>query len=288
MLDSRIRCLYGRPSDEVGHLATISMSTNTEDAQFTADLLCDWTNEHETIPALAATSGAAAWDLTFSSPPAAQRVDWMVLWHNFDEGASIRIRGSNNNFASSPLDVTVVAPAKKKNGFSVKIPVLLSEETGYATSGFEKYRISVSSATSPAGLKVLAYETLRIFEAGNVFTEPRQPQRERGISLPTDFDFVWRYRLYASMRNLTAQILATIDDLVGLRDLFDDAGGQFLPWGFVLESDTADAMIVRFRADQQDGFLTSTLDPALYYQHALAHMVSLNLVELTAGLPEWT
>lgn len=287
MLDSRIRCLYSRPSDEVGHLATVTMSTNTEDAQYTTDYLCDWTNENETLPSLAASTGAAAWDLDFPSSPAPQRIDWMLLWHNFDEGASIRIRGSDNNFVSSPLDVTVTAPAKKKNGFTVKLPVLLSEESGYTTAGFEKYRISVSSATVPAGLKVLAYETLRIFEAGNVFTEPRQPQRERGISLPTDFDFVWRYRLYASMRNLTAQLLATVDDLVDLRDLFDDAGGQFYPWGFVLESDVLDAMIVRFRADQQDGLLTSTLDPALYYQHALAHMVSLNLVELTAGLPEW-
>ncbi len=283
-----VRCLYARPSDEVGHLASVTMSTNTAAVGFEANYVNEWRNEHEVTPALAAANGAAAWDLTFPGSPAGQRIDWLILWHNFDEGASIRIRGSDDNFSTSPLDVTMLAPAKKRNGFTVKIPVRLAEETGWTASGFQKYRIAVGSSTVPAGLKVLAYETWRILEAGNVQTEPHQPQRERGISLPTDFLFVWRYRLFAAARNLTAQILASLQDLIDLRDLFDDAGGFYKPFAFVLESDTPDAMIVRLRPDQDEGLITSTLDPALYYQHAEVHVVPLALTELTAGLPEWT
>lgn len=286
-MDARIRCLYARPSDEVGHLATVSMSTNTEDAQYPAARLCDWTNQYETTPALAAAAGAAAWDLAFPGSPPQQRVDWLTLWHNAEEDAEIRIQLSDDGFVTSPIDVTVVAPAKKRSGFTVKIPVLLVDEPGYTTAGFAALRISVDRGTLPVGLKVLVYSHLRIFEAGNVQTEPHQPQRERGISLPTDFDFVWRYRLFAARRHLSAQILASLQDLVDIRDLFDDAGGHFLPWGFVLESDRPDAMIVRLRPDQEDGLVTSSIDPALYYQHADLHVVTINLIELTAGLPEW-
>lgn len=279
--------LYGRPSLEVGHLATAAMQTGSAASGYPATNINNWTIGNETTPGKGSAAVATAWVLDFTS---AQRVDGVVLWHNFDAAITIRVQmNAANTWGGPTVDASITVPAKHADGFSVKLFVDLRTVSGYTTSGLRYLRVSVPSATVAPGLKILAYSQWGQLQHNVLMTpSPRQPETQKSIIHATDFDYEWVYQMYSAKRRIAGSVLATSTDLADLRTWFQDCGGHSKVTAFVLNPLVNDAMIVRWRADGTDGLVTAPLDPALHVQGTPRHALALEFDELTAGMPEWT
>src|SRR5688572_21071481 len=106
------RIQYGRPSDNVAPNAT-TVAASAEDATYPASFLVDLN------PAKPAklTTATGYWQFTYSAP---QRIDAVALiHHNLDAGLEVRIKASDDGFATDALDTTITIPAEREDGFTV-------------------------------------------------------------------------------------------------------------------------------------------------------------------------
>ncbi len=274
---------YALPTDEVGHLATVTNSVNTEDAQYPASRLCNWTNEYEDVPARANAAGAVDWLLDLGS---ARRIDWIVLWHSFDAAIDVRFKMGSTT-ATSDMNAGVTIPADTADGFSVKVHKDLTGVSGYSAGGYRYAKLSVPSSAAAAGAKLLCFSTARTFNR-RVRLGPRQPNRHNAIVHPTDFAKVWAYDLPAARRGFSFHIDPDPADLIAVRTWFQACGGPVLPTAMALDADVNDALIARWSPGGTDGFIQASLDIGLHTLAPDTHSVDCAFDELSAGLPEWT
>ena len=272
------------PSDEVGHLATITNPVNSEDAQFPAARLCDFSNEYDTVPAMATASGAVTWLLAFDAPT---RIDWIVLWHNFAAGVDVRFKMGDTS-GTSDLDAAVVIPARRPspsgNGFTVKVHKDLRDVDGFSEAGYLYAALELPASAIAAGAKLLCYSRARTLSGLNFLQGARLGDVQQRLVMRTDFGKRWAYDLASARRPFLCTVKPKDSDLADLRDWFHAAGSA--PFGLVPNPAVNEALIA-YWADGNDGLITSRFDPTVQRFGAQLHSIDLAFDELTSGLPEW-
>ncbi len=279
--------LYWHPSDNVAPNATPTWSTGTANASYPVANATDLRYAKLASPAkIAEVTGALLLD--FGS---AQRVDYVVLWHNFDAALACAVQMNATNAWGAPTVTTSpTVPAKRKNNYTKKIGVDLRSVSGYSTGGFRYLRINVSGANSVAlGLKVLAFSTVRS-TVRNIGWGLKWVRQQMAVDMTTDAGVPWTYNLGGARRQLSGDILAKNADAVALDDWFDACDGRAKITAVVLDPSDPDPILGQLG----DGGL-SLVAPGLKafqtedtHDFTHAHQRRLVIDEVTAGDPEWT
>lgn len=264
---------YFRPSDNVAPNATVTTS-GTEDTSYPLTNLADLTYAKLAAPAkLTGTSGAFILD--FGS---AQRVDYVVLWHNFDASLAVAVQmNATNSWATPTVTTSPTIPAKRADGYTKKVGVDLRSVSGYSTGGFRYLRINVSGTNSvPVGLKVLAFSSVRQLSRGFLLGL-EDIEQQTSIQMQTDARVPWAYDLSSAPRGLRGKSILSDTDAESVREWFRACAGSVKPTVVVPYPSGTDAWIVRWASD------------GLTTQRRLADVneVSLAFDEITAGDPEW-
>lgn len=273
------------PTDLVSDTATPTVETGTAATGYEPAYLIDFSDANRQRPAkLTTTTGA--WLLDFGS---AQRVDFVVLWHNFDAAlANVKIQmNATNSWGGPTMSATVVPPAKLGDGSTVKIFQDMRTVSGYSTGGFRYLRVALSTANSVnLGLKVLAFSGVRSL-ARQVKNGLLQPKSRPVISLDTDFERgAWTYDLQVGIRKFLGDVYVDATDRAAIQFWHDACGGRATLTTLVPEPDdvTQGVMVGRWTGDG-DGLIDSTLD--LERDAPRYARMKLQFEEVTAGGPEW-
>jgi hypothetical protein len=277
---------YFLPSDIVSG-DTPSVETGTAATGYEATYLTDFSDANRQRPAKL-TSTTGAWLRDFG---AAQRIDAVMLWHNYDAAlANVKVQGNAANSWGAPtLSTTVVPPTKLGDGSTVKIFVDLRSVAGYSASGFRYWRFVNTTANSVnVGLKVMGFSTVRSFATAKIKAGLKQPKHRSLILLPTEFDpGAWAYNLQVGWREFQGDLIASSTDRTALDFWFDASGGGANLSVLVPEPDDATQGVMLFRfATTGDGLVDATRE--LERQPPGLNFMRINGYEVTAGGPEWT
>lgn len=277
---------YFRPSDNVAPNATVTTS-GTEDSSYPLTNIADLTYAKLAAPAkLTGTSGAFILD--FGS---AQRVDYVVLWHNFDAGLAVSVQmHASNSWASPTVTTSPTIPVKRADGYTRKVGVNLRSVSGYSTGGFRYLRINVSGTNSvPVGLKVLAFSSVRQLSADFQWGV-QDDDNQVGIDMATDAGVPWAYDLGSAPRVLRGSALLSDTDAEAVREWHRACGGRAKVTAIVPEPSGTDVWLVRFLSG--GNFAIAQAGPVVsrvQHQRSFidANMTNLAFDEITAGDPEW-
>ncbi len=265
---------YFRPADNVADTATVSVQTGTEDTDYPKENLVDLSYAKIAAPAkITGTSGAFVLDWG-----SAQRVDYVVLWHNFDAALAVAVQmNATNSWGGPTVTTSPTIPATRADGYTQKVGVDLRSVSGYSTGGFRYLRVNVSGTNSePLGLKVLAFSSVRQlsrnFLLGLETTENQTP-----IVMQTDARVPWAYDLNSAPRSLKGNSVLSDADAESMREWFRACAGPVNPTVVVPDATTTDAWLVRWSSDG----LT------IRRRYVNINEVETVLEEITAGDPEW-
>lgn len=264
---------YFRPVDNVADSATVTTS-GTEDTTYPLANLTDFSYAKIAAPSkLTSTSGA--WILDWGS---AQRVDYVVLWHNFDAALSIAVQmNATNSWGGPTVTTSPTVTAKRADGYTRKIGVDLRSVSGYSTGGFRYLRINVGGTNSTAiGLKVMAFSTVRQLSLG-FLNGLEDTDRQTPIVMQTDARVPWAYDLNSAPRSLHGTSTLSNIDAESVREWFRACGGPSTPTVIVPDPSDGDAWIVRWA---NDGLTTKRTFPGI-------NDTTIQLDEVSAGDPEW-
>jgi hypothetical protein len=284
---------YFHPADNVAPNATVTTGGSANSA-YPLTRLTDFSYANLANPSkLAGTTGD--WILDFGS---AQRVDAVMLWHNFDSGLAYTIQMNATNTWSGPptLNLTTpTAPAKRTDTRTIKTYHDLRLVSGYSTSGKRYLRFNVPGAGSPAvgnsvplGLKVMAFsgirQTIRNYRWGW-----HRDETQTGIRMTTDARVPWHYDLTSSGRVLSFDVPGEEADFPSIAAWVQAAAGFVKPIGMVPDPAVNDFLLGNFTS-AGGSIVMPTLDVyRLEAQHALNRYNPMRFVieEITAGDPEW-
>lgn len=280
------------PSEEVGHLATISVSSGTEDTSYPPSNLCAFSTGDLIANPAKVTGTAGDWLLDHGS---ATRIDLVVLWHNGDSGIDVRFkRGTTTSVTDINAGLTI--PAKHNDGFTVKVFTDLTGVAGYnGATGFRYSKLVFPTNSVPPGAKLLCYSHIHTFEKANLLqTNVHRPKLRTSIEHRTEGGHAWVYDLQSPRRVLTGTLRLTNTDLAAVEQWFDDCAGHYAPTVFILDPAVNDALIGRImnapstNPSASGGPTTAVVDLKLQAISTSRHLVDFGIEELTAGAPEWT
>lgn len=283
---------YFLPSDEVGHLATISVSSGVEDAGYPAARLCDFSSGAVEAQPAKVTGTAGDWLLDSGS---ATRIDLVFVWHNGDAAITLHLkRGSTT--ACSDLDATLALPAKRPGGYTSFGFFNLTLATGYNGDTGSRYSKLVFPANSLApGAKLLAYSHIRAFEKPNLLqANVHRPTLRTSTDLRTDGGVPWVYDLMGRRRALTGTLRLTDADLAAFDYWVDDCAGHAGITAVILDLAVQDAFIGRLQNTPNSNPIGTgspapfVSDMKLQAVSTTRHLVDFGIEGLTPGPPEWT
>ncbi len=265
---------FFRPADNVAPNATVTIGTGSEDTDYPKENLADIT--YATLAAPAKLTGVTgAFILDFG---AAQRVDYVVLWHNFDAALATSVQmNATNSWGGPTVTTSPTIPAKRADGYTRKVGVDLRSVSGYSAGGFRYLRINVSGSNSvPIGLKVLAFSSVRQLSR-NFLLGLETTERQTPIVMQTDARVPWAYDLGSTPRSLTGSSILSDADAESLREWFRACAGPATPTALVPDATTTDVWLVRWASDGL----------ANRRRYVNINETELAFDEITAGDPEW-
>lgn len=277
---------YFHPSDNVAPNATVTTGS-TEDPAYPLTNVTDLAYKNLANPGkLAALTG----DFIFAWS-SAQRVDAVLLWHNFDASLAYAIQmNATNSWGAPTLNLTgLTAPSKRADSHTVKIYKDLRSVSGYSTSGFQYLRINVSGTNSVnLGLKVLLFsgirQTTRNIQWGFTIEEA-----QTNIEMETDAHHPWTFDLSAPPRLLSADIRSNNADAELIREWHRACGGGARITCLVPSPTTPDPFLARFKNSldlSSPGIALSRLATTLKFTTDNPQHITLK--EIISGDPEWT
>ncbi len=281
---------YFHPADNVAPNATVTAQTGTANASYPLARAVDLTYAHLAQPSkLAETSGA--WQFDFGG---AQRVDAIVVWHNFDAAIACAFQlHASASWGAPTVNATLTAPAKRADNFTVKIYKDLTGVSGYSAGGFRYGRLVVTGTNSvPIGIKVLLFSRIRqtarnfLWGASGGFA---MDEHQTAIDMTTDALAPWAYDLTAAPRLFSAQLSGRSGDEVLIQDWFRACAGRVKPFVIVPDPAVNDAWLCRWSSGTvgvvSPSLSVLTLDGPRHFTHANPR--TLVAEEITAGDPEW-
>lgn len=277
---------FFHPLDNVAGNATLSTSL-TVDANYPLVNATDLTYAKIASPArVSELTGSFVFD--FGS---AQRMDAIVLWHNFDAGLACSWQmNAANSWGAPTVSASLTIPSKRADDYTVKAYKDLTGVSGYSTGGFRYARLNVTGTNSfGLGFKVLVFsrirQTTRNFNYGVNWTET-----QANIEMSTDGLIPWAYSLGMGPRMFSADMLALDTDVTLLREWFRACRGSVSPTVIVPDPAVNDAWLVRWASGgvsvKAPGvtvpkFEVNQFSPSLF-------RTGLSFEEITAGDPEWS
>lgn len=277
---------YFWTSDNVAPTATVT-TTGTEDAAYQLANAVDVTFKNLANPSLL-TGTSGRWVFDFGS---AQRIDYVVIWHNFDEGVTFDLQANSSASWVSPAWTTsATAPAKRANGYTRKVGIDTRPFSGSPTSGLRYLSLNVTGTNSvPVGIKILAFSRVR--QLTQDFQWGVQDDTTAiGIRMKTDAGMPWNYDLASSPRVLRGSAMLTDDNAEAVREWFRAcAGGNSLTAILPEPLDDSDVW-VGFLTEGSFGMTAPSLaidKHTTARQFPDANQTSIALEEITAGDPEW-
>lgn len=275
---------FNRPADNVAPNATPSVSS--PDAAYPATYATDLSDVNLGRPSKS-TLVTDDWLFDFGS---AQRVDLVVLWHNFDAALACSWQmNATNSWGTPTLSTALTIPAKRADGYTVKVFKDLTGVSGYSAGGFRYGRLHVSGTNSvPLGIKIWLGSSIRTLER-NISWGLKPPRTHSQILHRTDGNAIWTYDLQAAPRSLGVNCGdANANDLAALTSLTDAAGGG-KPIVVIPDPTVNDPWLCRYVGPQitkvASGPVDVVFDPTLQFLDWSP--VSLAFEEVTAGGPEW-
>lgn len=279
---------YFHPADNVAPNGTASVQTGTADSAYPVANLTDLSYAKIASPAtLAEVTGAFLIDFG-----AAQRIDYVVLWHNLDAALACAVQmHASNSWGAPTVNKSVTIPAKRADGYTRKVGVDLRSVSGYTTSGLRYLRINVSGSNSvPIGLKVLAFSRVRQLSRDFQWGV-QDDDNQVGIDMATDAGVPWAYDLGSAPRVLRGSALLSDTDAEAVREWHRACAGRAKVTAIVPEPSGTDVWLVRFLSG--GNFAIAQAGPVVsrvQHQRSFtdANMTNLAFDEITAGDPEWT
>lgn len=278
---------YFHPSDNVAPNATVSIGTGNADSSYPAANATLLTYAKIAAPSkLQEVTGA--WVFDFGS---AQRVDAMVLWHNFDASLGVSFQGHTSNAWGSPTLTTVLTiPSKRADGYTVKVYKDLTGVTGYSASGLRYWRLNVSGSNSvPVGIKILLFSQIRT-TTRNIRWGMTYAEHQTAVEMTTGALVPWAYDLAAAPRVWSADFIGTDADAVKMREWFRACAGRVSPTVIVPDPSDADPFLCRWAKDGAAGVVAPRLDvmsSPIQRDYTNVQKMRLAFEEISAGDPEW-
>jgi len=271
------------PAQEVGHLATVSVSSGTEDSAYQAARLCDVSSgDVEAQPAMV-TSFAGDWLLDFAT---ATRIDYVVAWHGFTAALNVRFKMGATT-ATSDMDAGLTIPAKRANNFTVQVFKALAAVSGYSASGKRYGKLSVPTDVVAPAAKLLCYRTGVTLTSG-IRAVPKYQRRQGAIVHRTDFGHRWAYDLLGYRRSLTCRVVVPDTDLALLDAWFEACGGSANLSTLILDTAVNEALIGYIPPQSEGGSSVANLDVVYKPKGPGLSEVTFGFETVTSGLPEWT
>jgi hypothetical protein len=272
---------YFRPLDNVADTATVTVQTGTEDTDYPVENLVDLSYAKIAAPAkLNEVTGAFVLDWG-----AAQRVDYVVIWHNFTAALAVSVQmNATNSWGAPTLTTSLTIPAKRADNYTRKVGVDLRSVTGYSTSGLRYLRINVSGSNDAhVGLKVLAFSSVRQLSRGFVLGQ-EDTERQTPIVMMTDARVPWAYDLNSAPRSLKGSSTLSDTDAEAMREWFRSCGGPVQPT--VIVPDPTD---LATSAPQGDAWLVRWSADGLTTKRSFSNINDVDIAfdEISAGDPEW-
>jgi hypothetical protein len=254
---------YGHYSDNVAPAATWSASA--PDAAYPAANVAD---RDPSRPAKL-SAGSGYFQADFASPT---RVDLVALiHHNLQPGLDVRIQAP-----ASALDVPIVIPAYREDGFPVSPWVDLTAAPGYSAAGFARWVVNVVGANpNPVAIgEIVLLSHIRQLD--------RNPQwgfsdteNHPLIEHATDMGVVTAYEVGTLTRTYSGQIIASESGAAELRALARDARFRSRGWLFIPDAAVNDAWFVRMLPGPQ----------VRTHQVTDANPMAFTVEEIARGLP---
>lgn len=263
--------LYQHGDDNVAPNATWKVDTlGTVDPDYPASYIAD---EIFTKPAkLTTTTGG--WVAEFAAD---QRVDLVALGvHNIDPGATVVVQGNGTDSWGSPtLNTTLTIAADDSDGRVCHAWKDLTGVTGYTTSGFKWWRISVtaSNTTLVNVGEVWLGKLKRTFDR-NYKWEYETSETRRTVEHMTQYGMRTVYDLLVRQRQFIATVRASDTGLSAIREWHRSARGSVRPVLFMPDATVNDAWWV---------YLPSAL--AITSVFTNVHDVTVTMDELSPGIP---
>lgn len=261
-----IEVLLQYPSDNVaGSYTAIGVNTGTEDTDYVASYLADGRPGR---PAkLTGTSGS--WVFSFS---AAQRVDVVALGpHNLT--AATLEGNATNSWGAPSFSAALTIPSASVDGHSVNAWRDLTTASGYNASGFQYWRLVVTSASPCAVGELWLGATKRLatrnYQWGFTVTE-----RHAVIAHETEFLVPLRYALGSRQRGLDLNFRTTDAGALALTEWYRSLRGPGLTGLMVPNTETNDAWWVSQVNDYSEN--------VVYHN---VRDVAMTLVEHATGVP---
>lgn len=276
---------YTHPDDNVAPDATLT-TTMTENSAYPLTRMTDFGFEFLSAPALfAETSG-----IVLAEWAAAQRIDYLLLWTNWQAGLAYSVQmNATNSWGAPTLDYSGTAPAKRANRYTRKIGIDLTAVAGYASGPFPWLRINVTGTNDvPVGFKFMAFSqmrtTTRNIKWGYDFDRHIFNIRQR-----TDAGYPWNYNLQSAPRTLRASIEPNDADDDAIDEWMLACGGSAAPTVVVKDWPTGEPFLGLFGDGNMGatGAALDTLKSASRHDFLNRHTRTLLLDEITAGDPEW-
>jgi len=202
---------------------------------------------------------------------------------------------ATDSWGSPSLEASIVAPAKRRNGFTVKLGIDMTGETGYAAYRYTRISIgddgsSPAIANSvPVGLKVWLGGAIRTLGRDFDFS-PIEPRHQMQTAAHTDTGYGWFYKLSGFIRGLQGSLFLETAEAQELQDWYDEAGSD--PVILIPDPDEDEAWIVRWASSPtpfgEEGLTLLPLPTVIYPDFAVGwRRFQVSFVEVTAGGPEW-
>lgn len=279
---------YFHTADFVHAAASIAVqSGSTGDTAYPAANLVNFTPAKIAAPAKV-TGGTGYWIGTF---PAAQRVDFVIFWHNAEEAINLVFQmHASDSWGTPTVSASVAAPAVRADGYTRKVAIDLRDVSGYSTGGLQYFRVGAAGNSAPLGLKILLASRVRQWDRDfqwGVSVDDNQT----GILQRTDGGVRWAYDLSSAPRVMRGTALLSDVDaerarewhracagLVGLTAVVPEPTnllgvwpGYFSPGSYGI--DAAGLAISKITTQRQSP--------------DISQLAQIAIEELCAGDPEW-
>ena len=258
--------LYQYPSDNIaGAYATIGVNSGSEDADYPAANLVDGRPGR---PAKL-TTASGSWVLAFGG---ATRIDIVALGaHNL---TAATLQGNATNAWTAPtFSQALTIPAVTADGHSGNAWLDLTTKSGYSASGFQYWRLLVTSAANCAVGELWLGSSIRQMVRGYLFGSSLE-ETHPNITHLTEFLIPSVYALGSRQRRLRVVFRVGEPDAAVLLEWYRALWGPGLTGLFVPDTDTNVAWWIRQAEDYTETVVERNVRD-----------VAMTLVEHATGVP---